>query len=387
MADSESHPGRLRGRVRPLLRLLHWFIPARATRTHDQVMRSRILVSMSLVFALLLGAALLLSVPLGLGDTPLLGSPLLTLLSAVVLALAAFRATGVLSLAANLLAFGLYANLVAIAYFYGGLSSPTAPTLMLLPVIASLLGGRRHGLAWGGVAVGTWLLLFLNQATLPAMPDAEQLAGVQLIALICSGLAILALTLISEGTNLSLRTELARERAIFEYMAGHDPLTRLPNRRSFFHELDLGIRRSSRSKQRLALLMIDLDGFKPINDELGHPSGDALLRVVSQRLRGGLRATDRVARIGGDEFGVILESVHSADDVRTVIGKVQTLLAEPTTIRGRAVTVGASVGVALCPDDGSDAEDLVELADRAMYRAKSNGSDACFAGEAEETPS
>ena len=116
--------------------------------------------------------------------------------------------------------------------------------------------------------------------------------------------------------------------------------------------------------------MVDLDGFKPINDELGHPAGDELLKTIASRLRTELRETDRVARLGGDEFGVIAEDCRTREDVEVVAHKIAGMIARPIELRGREVGVSASIGVALLQDEETDAEELLERADGAMYRCK-----------------
>ena len=138
----------------------------------------------------------------------------------------------------------------------------------------------------------------------------------------------------------------------------------------------------ARSEQRpLALVMLDLNGFKPVNDELGHPSGDTLLQAVAARLREGLRDTDRVARIGGDEFGVILEDCECRADVAQVAEKIYRLVAEPIELRGRNVRVTASIGVANA-SVGPSVVEVMRSAESAMKRAAERGGDTICIGEA-----
>lgn len=153
------------------------------------------------------------------------------------------------------------------------------------------------------------------------------------------------------------------------HLATHDQLTGLANRWLLEERLRHAITRSRRSGQPGALLFLDLDGFKRVNDRLGHEAGDRMLVLVAERLRAAVRASDTVARWGGDEFAVILESVESRAVAREAGRRLQLELMQPGGDRGQG-TVRASVGVAMFPTDGSDVPTLLAQADRRMYRAK-----------------
>jgi diguanylate cyclase (GGDEF)-like protein/PAS domain S-box-containing protein len=167
----------------------------------------------------------------------------------------------------------------------------------------------------------------------------------------------------------------ARRRAEerIRHLAQHDPLTNLPNRFLFSDRLDAAISRASRHKDRLAVVFIDLNEFKPINDEFGHAVGDKALVALSERLKRGVRKTDTVARIGGDEFVVILEEISGEEHVRGLVNKVMAAVTESFEVDGHQLQIFASLGIALFPDDTTDADQLVEFADRAMYVAKKHG--------------
>ncbi|MCJ2039136.1 EAL domain-containing protein [Methylobacterium sp. J-059] len=156
-------------------------------------------------------------------------------------------------------------------------------------------------------------------------------------------------------------------------MARHDPLTGLPNRLLLRERLKESIGRLQRTGEACAVLLIDLDRFKPVNDTLGHPMGDALLKKVADRLRSTVRPTDTVARIGGDEFVILQTSVKEAADTQALARRLVDLIGRTYMVDGHLLTIGASVGVALAPGDGSDADTLLKNADLALYRAKLDG--------------
>ncbi len=159
------------------------------------------------------------------------------------------------------------------------------------------------------------------------------------------------------------------------HLAHHDPLTGLPNRLLLSARLAHAIERARRERTLLAVLFLDLDHFKRINDRLGHPTGDALLQAVARRLRAALREEDTIARLGGDEFIVLLEGLHEAAAAGRMAEKILRRIAEPFDIVDHGLRVTVSIGVSLFPRDGGDPETLLRNADAAMYRAKDEGRD------------
>ncbi len=156
-------------------------------------------------------------------------------------------------------------------------------------------------------------------------------------------------------------------------MAYFDSLTDLPNRSHFFNRIEEGLAHAKRYNNKLALLYIDLDGFKYINDALGHDAGDTVLKIVAQRLQSVCRKSDTVARLGGDEFAVILPRIKTTDDIKSVAQKIIDTLGEPLLLEEQEGQIGASIGIALYPEDSIEVETLINLADSAMYYAKSQG--------------
>ncbi len=179
------------------------------------------------------------------------------------------------------------------------------------------------------------------------------------------------------GADVTARKQ-AEER--IQYLATRDALTGLPNRALLGDRAAQAILAAARSRGMLAVLVIDLDRFKLVNDSLGHRAGDALLRAVGERLGNTLRRDDTLARTGGDEFVLLWDGLKTAQDAALVAQRVQTILQRPFTLEGRALNVTASIGIALYPEDGRDFNELLKNADAALYDAKDGGRNAfrCF---------
>jgi diguanylate cyclase (GGDEF)-like protein len=202
---------------------------------------------------------------------------------------------------------------------------------------------------------------------------------------IAFGIAVLALGLLAVTTILLIydahvESGARRYNELLEnvnsqlrHAATHDTLTGLPNRALLADRLEQAVARSDRHSTRFAVMVVDLDRFKAINDSLGHLAGDELLKEVAQRLSALLRRDDTLARLGGDEFVLLLNDISGPQDAEAVARKVLTQVALPTKLSGLEVHVSPSVGVCMCPDDGSDVETLLQHADAAMYHAKKKG--------------
>jgi diguanylate cyclase (GGDEF)-like protein len=158
-----------------------------------------------------------------------------------------------------------------------------------------------------------------------------------------------------------------------QMMAHFDELTTLPNRAYFYIELEQELKRAKRLKQKLAVLFIDLDGFKYVNDTYGHDVGDSLLIDVSRRLERCVRDTDIVARLGGDEFTVVLCDLKNKNDALTIAQKIIDHLSEQFIISKKSIHIGASIGISIYPDDAITSDELIQKSDNSMYIAKNNG--------------
>jgi diguanylate cyclase (GGDEF)-like protein/PAS domain S-box-containing protein len=168
-------------------------------------------------------------------------------------------------------------------------------------------------------------------------------------------------------------TDRKRVHARIEQLAHHDFLTKLPNRALFKDRLERAIAMADRKKGRVGVLFLDLDGFKAVNDQRGHDAGDQMLCAIARRVLATIRHSDTVARVGGDEFTVILNEVGSVEDAAAVAAKILDVVAEPVLVDGLPCTIGVSIGIAIFPDHARAHDALLRGADAAMYAAKQAG--------------
>jgi diguanylate cyclase (GGDEF)-like protein/PAS domain S-box-containing protein len=182
------------------------------------------------------------------------------------------------------------------------------------------------------------------------------------------------MSILSLGQDITERVE---TQAKLQHMATHDALTNLPNRRAFADRLEDAIARTKRNQSVFVVMFVDIDGFKLINDQLGHSVGDAVLVEVGKRILSCLREVDFVARISGDEFTIVLESVGSAENAEALAGRILTKIASIHDVQHHEVKVSASIGAAVYPEQGSDPATLLRHADAAMYHAKAGGKNRC----------
>jgi len=179
-----------------------------------------------------------------------------------------------------------------------------------------------------------------------------------------------------QKTNAQLRVEISQRVQVegdLKHLASHDPLTGLPNRILLNDRLSTAIRRAERHHASGAVLLLDLDHFKDVNDAFGHAAGDELLNQVARRLTGAVRGCDTVARMGGDEFVVILEDLKDRDDAAMACSRILAACSQPSVVHGQPLHTPPSIGIAMFPEDGSAAEGLLKSADLAMYQAKRAG--------------
>ncbi len=183
-----------------------------------------------------------------------------------------------------------------------------------------------------------------------------------------------------EETNkglMAITLELEKMRQLERHLAYHDSLTSLPNRELFYDRLNNAVARAKRNGHKVAVLFLDLDDFKQINDSFGHDIGDQLLKSVAQRLQDSIRECDAVARLGGDEFTILLDQIPRMQDAASVAKKIQNTVSSPFILDGNELNIAISIGISLYPNDGQDAEILIKHADAAMYRVKSEDTNCC----------
>lgn len=252
--------------------------------------------------------------------------------------------------------------------------------LGLMPALMGIPGAvarMRQGDAVGGTLLLAWLVYFVATATVIGVirgwvpVNFWTLHSFQFGATLDMLLFMRVLGLRSKA--LRLAAENARtERDTLHWLAHTDPLTNLPNRRGMQEALSNALRLCCH-EQQLAVYLLDLDGFKPVNDEHGHDVGDELLVAVARRLQGHVRATDLVARLGGDEFVVVASALESPAQAHDLANKLLDAFHAPFTLSSTKVQVGLTIGYALAPLDAYDAASLLKLADAAMYQGKQNG--------------
>ena len=186
------------------------------------------------------------------------------------------------------------------------------------------------------------------------------------------GVAVVTFVAFMAGFSYRQR-QLAAENAAIRYLALHDELTSLPNRKQFEEFTVASLKSGTEDGHKSALFVLDLDGFKSVNDTLGHPVGDGLLKAAAKRLKGSLRGNDLLARLSGDEFAIVVPKVTDPAMLAPLAERVLKLLSTPFRVDGHEIQVGCSIGLAVAPDNGSDIDMLMRNADFALYRAKSEG--------------
>jgi len=263
--------------------------------------------------------------------------------------------------------------------------SPIVQLTLLIPITGFLLLGLRDGIRWLFVAVVINVALLISAelqvgyGQLIVYENDVQLMTMLLrfVLFFMAGGALIIYELIN--TNLTAR--LNEERNKFEHEASHDHLTGIANRSEFFRRLEAGVAECQHRNQKMAVVYIDLDGFKPINDKYGHHAGDKILVDVASRLQKVLRLSDTVARLGGDEFALILPGIKVPSDVQMATEKALKAIRKPVDIGNLEVVVDGSLGISIYPDNSEDSEDLCRFADAAMYVAKEHNQGYAYYSE------
>jgi len=259
--------------------------------------------------------------------------------------------------------------------------------LIIPPIFAFLMMGLKPGLLWSllslSTLIGIWILELLNLfEPIQLLNDATTIKSLSLAVPLAAGIIVTGGIAIYEMITNSLRKKLQNERNKFKWEATHDALTGLPNRPEFYHRLQLGMRNAEVNEQSLALVYLDLDGFKPVNDRHGHDAGDEVLTTVSKRLQEIFRGSDTVCRLGGDEFAIILQGINTNMELmKNILSKALKAISDEMIIDGKSVHVGASMGVAYYTEHNGYANELCRRADLALYRAKESKNTWCIYGD------
>jgi len=265
---------------------------------------------------------------------------------------------------------------IACAYF-GGTRSPTFALLILAPVMASIVGGTGAGLFWTALVLIIWsVILGLErlgvQFTQIILPQNYNMAIT--LSYGAMGLSVISIITVYAEMNKHLREALQGANSELEFLSNHDDLTGLYNRRFYEQRMAHLLERAEITGKTIGLIMFDLDDFKQVNDTHGHGMGDALLKMLGERLRHQVRDIDLIARLGGDEFVVLMENMRSSDDLPEIAAKLVAAVEKPIKVRNEVMALKVSCGFALYPGDGLSRAELEEKADKAMYRAKKRGS-------------
>lgn len=359
-------------------RLIDWFISDQYVRYSDHYHQARLLVGciLSVVFGLVAFWPFYMSIE-SLGTDarhyyPLLATPVLFYM----LLLLWLLRTG------NHYRFAAVSMvMVTVVVLFAGISITGGPQhtqiLPLLPVpmiLAFILLGLQIGLITSATIMilnGVFFLLqFIGFGFMNVSPM-EAVGALRVFNWVYGFTMLTLLVGLYEGMSLRLRRERNLERNRLQHLATHDALTGLPNRKHFEEEMQRALQMAERGQYAVAIAMVDLNGFKPINDRFGHQAGDVVLQMVGYCFKRQLRQTDLAARLGGDEFAFILNHIRGDGDVALVCKKLLESVSIPIVLgNGQHVQVSASIGVALFPQHANCAEQLVLQADQAMYSAK-----------------
>lgn len=370
-----------------LLSLASYFIPpsVQGEQLSNRLLRARVLIIM-LLFELLITGAILLFVLLS-SYYPAASKQLTVVLvvpifAAYLFSLYRFKRTGDLIISANIYILSTFLGVASSIAFTGGLAAAvTAHMLFILPVFAFMITGRRWGLIWTAIACVTVLVyytLYLQGVQFEHLVPVGVQTSTYVIIWMFSMVLIAACLYVYEA-QLNNLTQLIKDKSKqYAYDSLHDPLTGLSNRRLFEQRAKEAIEFAISGNLKAAIIYIDLDDFKPVNDLHGHHIGDEALKITADRLLQAVRSSDTVARLGGDEFAVLLHGVRNLASIKQLAKSLLSTLSAAMTIEQLDIQLGASLGVVVIPDDGSQLDLVLRLADSTMYLAKNNKNRVCF---------
>lgn len=299
-----------------------------------------------------------------------------------VVGLAVYRFTRSVIYASQWYALTAYMGILIPGLITGGFwYSPYFHVLILVPAWTFLMLGRAAGLIWSSICLVTLMIIFvadLSGVSFVQVIPGDYLPMAKLIASVVGLILVVICMYWYDFSTEFLRDLLYTERNKLSYHAHHDDLTGLANRKLFRWRLSEAIDFALVEKIKAAVLYIDLDDFKPINDKYGHEVGDEVLVVVADRLKAIVRSSDTVARLGGDEFGIVLLGAKSNDTAFNIAEQLVSSLNKVIEVQNIVVQIGVSVGIVAIPDQGADVDRLLRAADVAMYQAKASEKHVCI---------
>lgn len=276
--------------------------------------------------------------------------------------------------AANLYGLATTFSTIAPCMITGGIAdTPYLPLILVVPIFLFLIAGKRAGIQWSLAALACLLVLLAVESMGVKFPQVIPQSEMGLFRFMTwlTTLGLLVLGLVSyEGDFEALTRRILEERSLYAHQAMHDPLTGLSNRELFRTRAREAVEHALARRHKAAVIFVDLDDFKQINDGYGHETGDDVLNLVAQRLQANVRSADTVARLGGDEFAIVLHGIESVEIAEMIVEQLRVALQAPFEIGQHSVNATGSIGVAIAPDQGRDVDLLLRTADQAMYRAK-----------------
>jgi diguanylate cyclase (GGDEF)-like protein len=283
-----------------------------------------------------------------------------------------FRITGAFCIVANMYAAISYIAMYFSSFSFGAsTANPLLLFLLMVPMITFIISGKSTALFWTLLNIVSFIFIAHFQTTSISSnltPDMLQL--LHTATWVSLSVGFFFVLFFYDLVNAKLRDVISQERNHFEFEAGHDKLTGLLNRGSFQQRLAQCVSRVKNNHSSAIIGLIDLDGFKPVNDQIGHHAGDLVLKTVSSRMLAAMRKTDTLARLGGDEFAFILQDVKDDAAIDRTVNAMLLALAEPIIIDEHTVQISGSIGLARCPEDHATSYDVLRAADVAMYDAK-----------------
>lgn len=286
------------------------------------------------------------------------------------------------TVSAHIFAVAVYVGVMNLSYYTGGMwLSPISLVFVLVPMWAFLMTTFRGGIFWSVLILASLIVFYALDRSGMAFPQVlptENYNEIKLFAWLFSTIIVIICVLIYHRNYIQIYNQIEEERLGFAHEALHDTLTGLANRKLFNKRAKKAIDFALEENLKGAILYIDLDNFKPINDRYGHLAGDSVLKIITKRVTASVRSSDTVSRLGGDEFAIILHGIKGHDIVSRICEDIQNTLQDPINVNEKEFNLTGSIGVVVFPDRGVEVDSLIRLADKAMYKAKEKKNTVCF---------